>query len=424
MSPLSRRQLLTLGAGGLLLPRGLSATPPAPTASARRFLFVFVQGGWDTTCVFTPMLDNPYVAPEEGATLAEAGGIPFVDRATRPAVRSFFETWAPYTAVLNGVEVRSVTHERCRQIALTGSAGTGRDDWPSLLAAGATQELICPYLVIDGVSFTSEYTANVVRVGDRGQILHLLDGSALASSTQQLVEPLPEELGALGDRYLSARLDALVTAGLTGRRGELYRQALEREASLRALVDGLNLTPAEGGCSRDLATDAATAFDCFQLGVSRCAMIRHQGWCEQGWDTHEINSQQDVNYEDLFQGLNALMGDLSAREGAAGGSLLEEVCVVVFSEMGRHPRLNARMGKDHWTFTSAMLLGAGVRGGQSIGGLDERGLGLSIDPSSGEASASGLALTAQDLGATLLALGDVDPEAYGVSGVPIGALMA
>lgn len=152
-------------------------------------------------------------------------------------------------------------------------------------------------------------------------------------------------------------------------------------------------------------------------------MIRHQGWCEQGWDTHELNELQDVHFEDLFQNLNALMEDLDGREGSAGGRLLDEVCVVVFSEMGRHPRLNTRLGKDHWTFTSAMLLGAGVRGGQVVGGLDERGLGQPIDLASGEASAGGHALTAADLGATLLALGDVDPAAAGVSGAPITALL-
>jgi len=81
----------------------------------------------------------------------------------------------------------------------------------------------------------------------------------------------------------------------------------------------------------------------------------------------------------------------------------------VLSEMGRHPQINDSGGRDHWTYTSAMLLGAGVRGGQVIGELDEDFQGRPVDLVTGEARDDGTGLVPGHLGATLLALGGVDP---------------
>jgi hypothetical protein len=110
--------------------------------------------------------------------------------------------------------------------------------------------------------------------------------------------------------------------------------------------------------------------------------------------------------------------------GPAGGSLLDETVVVVFSEMGCHPLLNVDLGKDHWTVTSAMLIGSGVAGGRSYGGYGEDFEGAPIVPSTGKVHDSGVSMVASHLGATLLALGDVDPGPFLPGIEPITALIA
>ena len=96
--------------------------------------------------------------------------------------------------------------------------------------------------------------------------------------------------------------------------------------------------------------------------------------------------------------------------------LADETVVVVLSEMGRTPQLNALDGKDHWPFTSAMLIGPGLTGSRVVGGFDALYYGRSVDPSSGEIAASGPLLSAETLGATLLTLADIDPALH-VAGV-------
>ena len=57
--------------------------------------------------------------------------------------------------------------------------------------------------------------------------------------------------------------------------------------------------------------------------------------------------------------------------------------------MGRHPQINASQGRDHWTYTSALLIGSGIHGGLVIGAMDENFLGLPVDLSTGELTEPG-----------------------------------
>lgn len=405
---LSRRQFGLL-AGGTFLPwRRMASAEP----SDRKFLFVFNDGGWDTGCVFTPWNEVEGATVENGAEVGEAGGVRFVDHPSRPSVRAFFEEHGARTAVLNGIEVRSITHERCRQLVLKGAGGA--DDWPSTLAARSPRALLLPHVVLDGPAYTQELTAEVVRIGDEGQLPALLSGSAFARSDQTVLAPTPLA-EARADAYVAAR------AAAYGDFGADYAAALDRIASLRAF-EGLRLEVEGLGCERDIAADCALAFDLFARGLTRCAMLRYRGFCAEGWDTHSDLASQGQNFEGLFGYLREALDDLGARRGTTGGSMADEVTIVVFSEMGREPRVNGFGGRDHWTFTSAMLIGAGVRGGQSVGGLDAAGQGLPIDLATGAVDSSGTALLPEHLGATLLALADLDPEAAGAR--PIDAVIA
>ena len=368
---LTRRQLLAALPAGLLVPRALAET------SARRFLFVHADGGWDPTYVFAPVFDNPQVDMPPNSTAAEAHGIPFVDAASRPSVRLFFEQNASRTCILNGVEVRSVAHERCRRILLTGGPGEG-DDWGSILASHGDGGLLLPYAVASGYAFTQDHADRVVRIGSSSQLPNLLGNNALTMS-DMWAPPLDEEDAV--DAYVRARAGAM--EGDFARR---YARALDDVAGVQQLAGDLSF-----GAGVDFLDQVTTVLDCLGNGISRCAMLRHDGLWGNRWDTHAGNSMQDQHFELLFGDLRGLMDGIDER------GLQDEITVVVVSEMGRHPKLNQMDGKHHWTTTSAMFIGAGVLGNQVVGHYDENMAGQYL---------------AGHLGATVLALGDVDPGPY------------
>ena len=399
---LNRRQFGILSGGllssSLAFPRRVLARPIS--ASDRKFIFIFNDGGWDTGHVFTPYWDVRDAMVEEAAQPGYANGIDFVDHPDRPTVRQFFEQWGGQTAVLNGMEVQSITHERCRELVLTGQ-GQLADDWATLLAGRTGSELLLPHVILDGPAFTSRFTSSVVRVGDSDQLPDLLTGHSVLRSDLETMT-LPNYAESKADAFVAARAQAM-----GGRFGSAYNQALSKIQALQSW-DNLELAVEDAGCERNIANDCALAFDLFSRGLSRCAMLSYKGWCEEGWDTHQGLQLQHKNFDSLFGYLNEAMVDLQTRTSNTGNPLAEEVTIVVFSEMGREPRLNAWEGRDHWTFTSAMLIGSGIRGGQVLGGLDANGQGRRIDLVTGTFSDSGSIILPEHLGATLLALGDVD----------------
>jgi hypothetical protein len=88
-----------------------------------------------------------------------------------------------------------------------------------------------------------------------------------------------------------------------------------------------------------------------------------------GWDHHYRNFQlmQDRHAPWLDQAYSALLRDLDER------GLLASTLVVAVGEFGRTPRINDKAGRDHWEHCySALLAGAGIRGGRVVGSSDAR----------------------------------------------------
>jgi hypothetical protein len=61
--------------------------------------------------------------------------------------------------------------------------------------------------------------------------------------------------------------------------------------------------------------------------------------------------------------------------------LAERVVIVLGSDVARTPSYNDQNGKDHWSVTSMMLMGAGVSGNRVVGGTDAQQQANAVDPS-------------------------------------------
>jgi hypothetical protein len=85
------------------------------------------------------------------------------------------------------------------------------------------------------------------------------------------------------------------------------------------------------------------------------------------WDTHRDDPARlkDVLVPPADQAIAALIRDLDER------GHLDETLVVVMSEFGRGPRIDAQGGRGHWgAVFSVALAGGGIRGGQVHGASD------------------------------------------------------
>jgi hypothetical protein len=388
------RRTFGLGALGAAL---AAFTTGAGSSLSRRFLFVHAQGGWDPLCVFAPLFDAPDIDMEADAERLSVGGFDLVDSPSRPAARAFFERWGARTLLVNGLSTRSVNHETCQVVALTGGTSDSRADWATLLAAADAERFYLPHLVLDGPAF----------VGDHGVIVSRAEGLVEAAVHGTILEECDVPLSApsdgqrdLVDAYLEGRAGALGDHPFAG----TYRAALARARKLTDARDLVSFRAAD-----DFRGRAENAVRLLADGVARCATVAAGDFV---WDTHIVNADQSPLFQALFTDLDAILELLAATPSPDGDMLADDTVVVVLSEMGRTPAYNGTMGRDHWPFTSALVIGDGVTGGRTIGGFTDLYAGIGVDPASGELDESRAGIDAKALGATLLALGDVDPAEH------------
>lgn len=371
-----------------------------------KFIFVFAQGGWDATRVFADGFDIPGVSMEAGASRAEIGGISFIDHPSRPSVAQFFSQYYENTLIINGLLVPSIAHEICTMLAMTGTSQGTAPDWASILGEHQRDLYTLPSLVVGGPSFPGPYVEAVARTGVQQQLDHLISGQALTRGDIPVL-PLRAPSERIIDRYMLRRANAEAFNARTlhaQRLADGYHASLEKLTDLKDLQFVMDFT---GGASLDAQSDVA--IDALSLGVSRVVTISAPG----NWDTHGNNDAlQTPLWENTFAGLGILMEKLARTPGEYGTSLADETTVVVLSEMGRTPSLNAQNGKDHHPITSCMLVGPSVTGNRTVGGYDSQFFGQPINPNTAELSTSGQVLSAEMLGATLLHLGGIDHTQY------------
>tara|TARA_R110002096_G_scaffold216516_2_gene404404 strand:- start:1689 stop:2348 length:660 start_codon:yes stop_codon:yes gene_type:complete len=114
-----------------------------------------------------------------------------------------------------------------------------------------------------------------------------------------------------------------------------------------------------------------------------------------GWDNHDnISTALRRRMPPVDQALAALIADLDER------SLLDRTMVMLTSEFGRTPRINATRGRDHWPRAfSVVAAGGGLKRGYFHGRTDPNGSAPEAD-----------AVSPGDLAATMFTQLGIDPS--------------
>ena len=402
MITLTRRNLMRAGAA-VLASAGVPQLADTARAAAppRNLIVVLNSGGWDVTYALDPKPGATRIDVPAGEH-ARIGGIDLLSHAARPSVDAFFRRYGALSALIRGVQVRSFIHNDCTKRILTGTPSDQNADFAAIAAHELGRDLPVPYLVLGNSALSGPYAALTGRAGTTNQISSLLtaDGSFISAAPYAPSEQ--EE--ALVRRYLDA--SATRIAATRGRSAanrkqiEAFQRSLEQNQLLRSFA------LRRGGFGKpdytpDLKVQIEVATTALEGGLCHAAMLETSGW-----DTHDDNTLQHALHENLFANLLLLAQSLEQK------ALLSNSVVVVLSEMGRTPKLNAGGGKDHWPVTSALVFGAGVRGDRVIGGTDDQLGALSVNLQSGAVDPAGKQLQTGNLAAGVLKLVGADPNAH------------
>ena len=323
-------------------------------------------------------------------------------------------------AVIRSMSTKEGDHFRATQVAHTGQRPMGAINYPSIGSllskelGSADAELpsfvsIGPSQSFGSSALESGYLGPryaPLTIGQSGFRRQNLDDKEieriLKVDNLQPSEKVPEE-------HADARFDLLL---------EMQRNFTRKRPG--AVTD--SHASAYERASRLMRSSSATAFDFTQekakdrdrygrtLFGQGCLLARRLVEREvpfvevmlPGWDTHNDNFKQvkDLSGE-LDKAWSALMTDLQER------GLLDSTLIVCMGEFGRTPRINPRVGRDHFPAAwSVALAGGGIHGGQAYGTTSNDGTTVEENP-----------VSTIDLLSTICHAVGVDPDTQNLSNV-------
>ena len=184
----------------------------------------------------------------------------------------------------------------------------------------------------------------------------------------------------------------------TSRLDREYHNSLKQRADLSEYAGLINISD-----HPTVLEQVDLALSLFSRGLSRCATIEMDLPQRVGWDSHIDNEgNQSQCFQHLFSRLSTIVEKLERGTDNNGTPLLQNTVVAVLSEMGRTPKNNQSMGKDHWPYTSAMFISDAFDGGRVLGQSSEQLVGNPLDFRTGLPQEGGKSLAANNLLAGLV----------------------
>ena len=380
------------------------------------------SGGWDVTFCFDPKLsvegiDGPEGSenpddPDDREVVETINGHPLViNPVKRPSVARFFEAWGHRVDIVNGLWVGAIGHDTAMVRMMTGTPDDTRPDVAVIAGAELGAELPLGCIDLGGRSYAGSLASTAGTIGSRSQLKMLLDDTvafpapADAGFTYPLLERTDDER-ALLQEFLAGRIEREASAvrGISHRRERLFADMFESNSRVeRFQADSGAFAELLGfGLAPSFERSASMAVELLRGGVCQTVVMDSS----QNWDSHTDFTEQHATFDTFFLGLHGMM-DLLELQG-----MLETTTVAVVSEMTRTPKSNVRGGKDHWPYTSAMLFGAGVRGGRTLGGTDDTLVPRKVSLQTGELSDGGAVCRYDNFCAGLLETVGVDPQPW------------
>ncbi|MFN9719795.1 MAG: DUF1501 domain-containing protein [Planctomycetota bacterium] len=310
--------------------------------------------------------------------------------------KSDTETGGPFKAIPTSVpgihisELLPYTAQQMHQMALVRSMNTGLDDHglaKNLVRSGRTTRSATEYPELGAVvakglerpdfSLPGYIRTMVSGVGGRGRDSSYL-GPAYASVS----------IGAEAGGIANSRLPEGLTVESDQRRQE-WRRFLNDRYRLRVQTPDLDsysqsFTQASKIMERSELFDITREPESVQLSYGKSEfgkkLLLARRLVEQevpfvevshdGWDFHHNNFEFHLHYvADFDRPFAHFLADLSER------GLLERTLVIVMTEFGRTPKINAGYGRDHYPNAwSIAMAGCGIQHGAVIGKTDAKGI--------------------------------------------------
>ena len=382
--PVTRREIMRLSAAGVAgaslsgwlgLLAEHAAQAAAPPTRQKSCILLWMDGGPSHHDTFDP---KPDAAAEVRGDLKAIStcvpGIQISEKFPR------FAQLMKHAAILRGMSTGEADHGRARIYMHTGyKPGAGGVTYPGLGSTVSAElgspDAPLPNFVVMGTALQKhEFLTNPGYRGPRHQPLVL---SNLKQGTENLKPAVADD--DFNDRagvldQLEQGFARTYKVGPAASHHTTFRRALQLMRSDKAKAFDIELEPA---ASRKPYGESTFGQGCLLARRLVEAGVAFVEVSLSNWDTHVKKSADDAKglMTQVDEGMSALVQDLKDR------GLLDSTLVVWMGEFGRTPRINNNGGRDHYARAwSSVLVGGGIKGGQTIGTTDRTGAAVTDRP--------------------------------------------
>ncbi|HIN85963.1 MAG TPA: DUF1501 domain-containing protein [Myxococcales bacterium] len=403
-----RRQFLqgTLATGGgLAALTGLGslsnlalAAQSGITHADRYFVFCYFSGGWDVLLSLDPRDPIQFNEGNKAKTRIQPGYHLLDDDGNDGSliVSNAGITFGPYIgnlqkyagdmSVIRGMSMDTLTHEVGRRRFITCKPPSGLlargSSGATWLASKLGQFEAIPNLSVRVESYNVDQPnyATGLKVASVPDLVR-----ALKKSEPQMEASLDAQLDGLLTQFSqcqAAQKSATWQTAESSRQKsrEMVSSGYDKLFDFQAKTPGMEILRdhygigASGNAAlQSPEAQAAVAATALMSGISRVASIQVASGIDahyDDWATDHGPAQQRG-----FNAICALADDLAGRQYKNSGTTwLDHTTIVGFSEFQRTALLNTRGGRDHSLTNACFVMGAGIKGGNVVGGSSDVGM--------------------------------------------------
>ncbi len=381
-------------------------------------LWVFVQagGGWDPTSLCDPKgyaqvddgegglerEDNPMnkcfrtteirqnskgmrypsFRAENGLSQANADNANLI-------YQEFFEQNANELLIINGIDTQTNGHSAGQRYMMSGRLAEGYPAISALIAGINLPTSPLAFITAGGYDETDGVVAGT-RLSNINAIKELAFVNSYDPEKEKDTTEYPYQNESVFNRIQQARADRLNRINskqkldsikdLIAQYGLAHSGSNELSKLVEYLPKDINTHPDR---QNRVFSQGRFAMAGYKAGLTTSVNI-----ITGGYDTHGNHDASHVpRLATLLKGVNLLKLEAQTQ------GIADRVVFVIGSEFGRTPGYNGGNGKDHWSVSSMMFMGAGIRGGRVIGSSSPRHEALSVDATSLAKSDNGIKIT-------------------------------
>ena len=388
---------------------GKNPTPLFESYKGPFYIMVNAGGGWDPTSLCDPKgaasaedseaMNRSYLTKDIGVTASGIRYAPLGSMENPNYFRDFFEKHDKELLILNGVDMATNGHDTGQVHTWSGRLANGYPSFAALAAAVHGRDLAMSYLSFGGYDDTQGLVART-RSGNTQALARIAYPDRIDPANEASLFHAPAASKAILDAQMARKDRLLANEQLPRVQRAVGMMYASRTGSneLKKLQQYLPAMLDNSG--NPLLRQIQVAMAAYKAGITVAVNLNIGGF-----DTHGNHDAAHIpQLQRVLEGLD-FIGKEAERQGVPGNYV-----VMAGSDFGRTPGYNDTDGKDHWSITSVIAMGKGIRGGRVIGETTERHDLKSVDPKTLKVSDSGIHLEPKHIHQNLRRLAGIESD--------------